>query len=73
MRYDYDHAREALATIAGHPVDTQQISAIRLREMIDWPTAKLHEFEERAAFLEFSGGMKRGDAHAQAYDDVRWM
>jgi hypothetical protein len=52
-------------------VDTQQLSAIRLWEMMDWPAAKLHEFEERAAFLEFGGGMKRGHANAQAYDDVR--
>ena len=71
MRFDYDSARQTLAMIAGHPVDTQQISPIRLREMLEWSAAKIHEFEERAAFLEFSAGMKRGQAHAQAYDDVQ--
>ncbi len=36
----------------------------------NWPEDWRAEFEERAAIMEFDGGLSREDAEIQAYEDV---
>lgn len=45
------------------PMDAVELVAV-------WPTGLRHQFEERAAIMEFDGGATRADAEERALDDV---
>ncbi len=49
--------------------ETTEISSIRSPE--DIPPGWLEEFEERAAILEYDGGLTREDAETQAFDEIQ--